>query len=152
PAACAARGARLRSAARARGGGHQRDPSRLRRARGRRDPRRLSRDTRGDHGDGGGRRAALRPVRAAGPATAAAGRRRERRGSLPDQASDGCGRLPSQRLAQRTDLDEADREGYMLTITSEPGEGFVTIRPAGSLDSNTYTDLQEHIAAITQRK
>jgi len=40
----------------------------------------------------------------------------------------------------------------MLTITSEPGEGFVTIRPAGSLDSNTYTDLQEHIAAITQRK
>jgi anti-sigma B factor antagonist len=34
-----------------------------------------------------------------------------------------------------------------LTITSEPGEGFVTIRPAGSLDSNTYTDLQEHIAA-----
>ena len=39
-----------------------------------------------------------------------------------------------------------------LTITSEPGEGFVTIRPAGSLDSNTYTDLQEHIAAITKRK
>ena len=39
-----------------------------------------------------------------------------------------------------------------LTITSEPGEGFVTIRPAGSLDSNTYTDLQEHIAAVTQRK
>ena len=29
-----------------------------------------------------------------------------------------------------------------LTITSEPGQGFVTIRPAGSLDSNTYTDLQ----------
>ena len=39
-----------------------------------------------------------------------------------------------------------------LTITSEPGEGFVTIRPAGSLDSNTYTDLQEHIAAITKSK
>ena len=39
-----------------------------------------------------------------------------------------------------------------LTITSEPGEGFVTIRPAGSLDSNTYTELQEHIAAVTQRK
>src|SRR5262245_37627475 len=39
-----------------------------------------------------------------------------------------------------------------LTITSEPGEGFVTIRPAGSLDSNTYTDLQEHITAVTQRK
>ena len=39
-----------------------------------------------------------------------------------------------------------------LTITSEPGEGFVTIRPAGSLDSNTYTDLQAHIAAITERK
>jgi anti-anti-sigma factor len=39
-----------------------------------------------------------------------------------------------------------------LTITSEPGEGFVTIRPAGSLDSNTYTDLQEHIAAVTNSK
>jgi anti-sigma B factor antagonist len=39
-----------------------------------------------------------------------------------------------------------------LTITSEPGEGFVTIRPAGSLDSNTYTNLQEHIAAITKSK
>ena len=39
-----------------------------------------------------------------------------------------------------------------LTITSKPGEGFVTIRPAGALDSNTYTDLQEHIAAVTQRK
>jgi anti-sigma B factor antagonist len=39
-----------------------------------------------------------------------------------------------------------------LTITSEPGEGFVTIRPAGSLDSNTYTDLQEHIAAVTKSK
>ena len=39
-----------------------------------------------------------------------------------------------------------------LTITSERGEGFVTIRPAGSLDSNTYTDLQEHITAVTQSK
>jgi anti-anti-sigma factor len=39
-----------------------------------------------------------------------------------------------------------------LTITSEPGQGFVTIRPAGSLDSNTYTDLQEHIAAVTKSK
>jgi len=39
-----------------------------------------------------------------------------------------------------------------LTITSEPGQGFVTIRPAGSLDSNTYTYLEEHIAAITRRK
>jgi anti-anti-sigma factor len=39
-----------------------------------------------------------------------------------------------------------------LTITSEPGEGFVTIRPAGSLDSNTYTDLQEHIAAVTRSR
>jgi anti-sigma B factor antagonist len=39
-----------------------------------------------------------------------------------------------------------------LTITSEPGEGFVTIRPAGSLDSNTYTDRQEHIAAVTKSK
>ena len=39
-----------------------------------------------------------------------------------------------------------------LTITSESGEGFVTIRPAGSLDSHTYTDLQEHIAAVTKRK
>jgi anti-anti-sigma factor len=39
-----------------------------------------------------------------------------------------------------------------LTITSEPGEGFVTIRPTGSLDSNTYTDLQEHIAAVTKSK
>ena len=39
-----------------------------------------------------------------------------------------------------------------LTISSEPGEGFVTIRPGGSLDSNTYTDLQEHIAAVTKRK
>ena len=39
-----------------------------------------------------------------------------------------------------------------LTITSEPGEGFVTIRPAGSLDSNTYTDLQDHVAAITKNK
>jgi anti-sigma B factor antagonist len=39
-----------------------------------------------------------------------------------------------------------------LTITSEPGQGFVTIRPAGSLDSNTYTDLQEHIGAITKSK
>jgi len=39
-----------------------------------------------------------------------------------------------------------------LTITSEPGQGFVTIRPAGSLDSNTYIDLQEHIAAITKSK
>jgi anti-sigma B factor antagonist len=38
-----------------------------------------------------------------------------------------------------------------LTITSESGEGVVTIRPAGSLDSNTYTDLQEHIATITRR-
>jgi len=37
-----------------------------------------------------------------------------------------------------------------LTITSEPGQGFVTIRPAGSLDSNTYTQLQDHIAAITK--
>jgi len=37
-----------------------------------------------------------------------------------------------------------------LTITSKPGEGFVTIRPAGSLDSNTYTQLQDHIAAITK--
>ncbi len=39
-----------------------------------------------------------------------------------------------------------------LTITSEPGQGFVTIRPAGSLDSNTYTDLQEHITAVTRSK
>jgi anti-anti-sigma factor len=39
-----------------------------------------------------------------------------------------------------------------LTITSEPGQGFVTIRPAGSLDSNTYTKLQDHIAAITKSK
>ena len=39
-----------------------------------------------------------------------------------------------------------------LTITSEPSEGFVTIRPAGSLDSNTYTQLQDHIAAITKSK
>jgi len=39
-----------------------------------------------------------------------------------------------------------------LTITSKPGEGFVTIRPAGSLDSNTYTQLQDHIAAITKSK
>ena len=39
-----------------------------------------------------------------------------------------------------------------LTITSEPGQGFVTIRPAGSLDSNTYMYLEEHIAAITKRK
>ena len=39
-----------------------------------------------------------------------------------------------------------------LTITSEPGQGVVTIRPAGSLDSNTYTSLQEHIAAITKSK
>jgi anti-anti-sigma factor len=39
-----------------------------------------------------------------------------------------------------------------LTITSEPGQGFVTIRPAGSLDSNTYTKLEEHIAAITKSK
>jgi anti-sigma B factor antagonist len=39
-----------------------------------------------------------------------------------------------------------------LTITSEPGEGFVTIRPTGSLDSNTYADLQEHIAAVTKSK
>lgn len=39
-----------------------------------------------------------------------------------------------------------------LTITSEPSEGVVTIRPAGSLDSNTYTDLQEHIAAVTKSK
>ena len=38
-----------------------------------------------------------------------------------------------------------------LTITSEPGEGFVTVRPAGSLDSNTYTSLQEHIAAVTTK-
>ena len=37
-----------------------------------------------------------------------------------------------------------------LTITSEPGEGFVTIRPAGSLDSNTYSQLQEHIAGVTK--
>src|SRR5262245_38346331 len=39
-----------------------------------------------------------------------------------------------------------------LTITSEPGQGFVTIRPAGSLDSNTYTSLQEHIATVTKSK
>jgi anti-anti-sigma factor len=39
-----------------------------------------------------------------------------------------------------------------LTITSEQGEGFVTIRPAGSLDSNTYTKLQDHIAATTKSK
>ncbi len=39
-----------------------------------------------------------------------------------------------------------------LTITSEPGQGFVTIRPAGSLDSNTHTQLQEHITAITKSK
>jgi anti-anti-sigma factor len=39
-----------------------------------------------------------------------------------------------------------------LTITSEPGQGFVTIRPAGSLDSNTSTSLEEHIAAITKSK
>jgi len=39
-----------------------------------------------------------------------------------------------------------------MTITSESGEGFVTIRPAGSLDSNTYTDLQEHIAVATRSK
>ena len=39
-----------------------------------------------------------------------------------------------------------------LTITSEPGQGFVTIRPAGSLDSNTYTNLQEHIATVTKSK
>jgi anti-anti-sigma factor len=39
-----------------------------------------------------------------------------------------------------------------LTITSEPGQGFVTIRPAGSLDSNTYTQLQEHIAVVTKSK
>jgi anti-sigma B factor antagonist len=39
-----------------------------------------------------------------------------------------------------------------LTITSEPGQGFVTIRPAGSLDSNTYTQLEEHIAAVTKSK
>jgi len=39
-----------------------------------------------------------------------------------------------------------------LTITSEPGQGFVTIRPAGSLDSNTYSYLEEHVAAIMKRK
>ena len=38
-----------------------------------------------------------------------------------------------------------------LTITSETGQGVVTIRPAGSLDSNTYTSLQEHIAAVTTK-
>ena len=39
-----------------------------------------------------------------------------------------------------------------LTITSEPGKEIVTIRPAGSLDSNTYTSLQDHIAAATKSK
>src|SRR5262245_17768272 len=39
-----------------------------------------------------------------------------------------------------------------LTITSEPGQRCLTIRPAGSLDSNTYTQLQDHIAAITNSK
>ncbi|HEU5197334.1 MAG TPA: STAS domain-containing protein [Methylomirabilota bacterium] len=39
-----------------------------------------------------------------------------------------------------------------LTITTEPGEGIVTIRPAGSLDSNTYHFLEEHIAAVAKRK
>ena len=39
-----------------------------------------------------------------------------------------------------------------LTITSEPGQGFVTIRPAGSLDSNTYSQLEEHVADIIKQK
>ena len=34
-----------------------------------------------------------------------------------------------------------------LTVTSDEGKGFVTIHAAGSLDSNTYTQLEERVAA-----
>ena len=38
-----------------------------------------------------------------------------------------------------------------LTITSEEGAGFVTIRAGGSLDSNTAPQLEEHITAVRSR-
>jgi len=39
-----------------------------------------------------------------------------------------------------------------LTITTEPGQGFVTIRPAGALDSNTSPSLEEHVGGIMARR
>jgi anti-sigma B factor antagonist len=38
-----------------------------------------------------------------------------------------------------------------LTIASDEGAGFFTIRPAGSLDSNTFMLLEEHIGAIRKK-
>lgn len=39
-----------------------------------------------------------------------------------------------------------------LTITSQAGDGFVTIRPSGSLDSKTYTALSEHVVSLIKHK
>jgi anti-sigma B factor antagonist len=39
-----------------------------------------------------------------------------------------------------------------LTITSEAGDGFVTIRPSGPLDSQTYTALSEHVVGLIKHK
>jgi anti-sigma B factor antagonist len=39
-----------------------------------------------------------------------------------------------------------------LTITTNEGPGHVTIRAVGSLDSNTYTILEEHVTAARARK
>jgi anti-anti-sigma factor len=39
-----------------------------------------------------------------------------------------------------------------LTVTTNEGPGHVTIRAVGSLDSNTYTILEEHVTAARARK
>jgi anti-anti-sigma factor len=39
-----------------------------------------------------------------------------------------------------------------LTVHSEPGPGFVTIRPTGSLDSYTYPELSERVVDIMKGK
>jgi hypothetical protein len=38
-----------------------------------------------------------------------------------------------------------------LTVTTNEGPGHVTIRAVGSLDSNTYTILEEHVTAARAR-
>jgi anti-anti-sigma factor len=54
---------------------------------------------------------------------------------------------------QRADADEAHREaGMPLMISSDEGKGFVTIHVGGSLDSNTYPQLEEHVTAVRAKK
>jgi anti-anti-sigma factor len=75
---------------------------------------------------------------------------RGRHGRLPDQAAHGRSGLSCGRRAQRADADEADQEGDVpLTVVSEQGTaGIHIVRPAGSLDSNTSSILEDHLAGL----